>query len=88
MRPTKDEVLAFMKPSPVTEEELTGLGKLKPGDYEIYSERLNMILAECKEVFQKVGNSDWVLSGDLIIGLHTAQGDMVSTVILVGGDNP
>ncbi len=81
MRPTKDEVMAFIKPSPVTEEELSGLEKLEPGDYEIYSERLNMILAECKDVFQRVGNSDWVLSGDLIVGLHTAQGDMVSACL-------
>ena len=81
MRPTKDEVMAFMKPSPPTDEELAGLEKLEPGDYEIYSERINMILAECKEVFQKVGNSDWVMAGDLIVGLHTAQGDMVSACL-------
>ena len=81
MRPTKDEVMAFTKPSPPTDEELAGLEKLKPGDYEIYSERLNMILAECKDVFQRVGNSDWVMSGDLIVGLHTAQGDMVSACL-------
>ena len=55
MRPTKDEVMAFTKPSPPTDEELAGLEKLEPGDYEIYSERINMILTECKEVFQKVG---------------------------------
>lgn len=81
MRPTKDEVMAFIKPSPITDRELTGIEKLKPGDYEIYSERLNMILAECKDVFQRVGNSDWVLAGDLIVGLHTAQGDMVSACL-------
>ncbi|MBN2239855.1 MAG: hydantoinase B/oxoprolinase family protein [Dehalococcoidales bacterium] len=81
MRPTKEEVLAFIKPTPPTDAELAGLEKLEPGDYEIYSERLNMILTECKEVFQKVGNSDWVMSGDLIVGLHTAQGDMVSACL-------
>jgi N-methylhydantoinase B/oxoprolinase/acetone carboxylase alpha subunit len=81
MRPTKDEVMAFTKPSPPTDEELAGLEKLEPGDYEIYSERINMILTECKEVFQKVGNSDWVMAGDLIVGLHTAQGDMVSACL-------
>jgi N-methylhydantoinase B/oxoprolinase/acetone carboxylase alpha subunit len=81
MRPTKDDVMAFIKPSPPTDEELAGLEKLGPGDYEIYSERINMILAECKEVFQKVGNSDWVMAGDLIVGLHTAQGDMVSACL-------
>jgi hypothetical protein len=79
MRPSKEEVMAFLKPSAATREELAGLAKLAPGDYEIYSERINMILAECKEVFTKVGNSNWVLSGDLIIGLHNAQGDLISS---------
>jgi len=81
MRPSKDEVMAFLKPSEISQEELEGLEKLAPGDYEIYSERINMILAECKDVFTKVGNSNWVLSGDLIVGLHTAQGDMVSACL-------
>ncbi|MEK7353026.1 MAG: hydantoinase B/oxoprolinase family protein, partial [Chloroflexota bacterium] len=81
MRPTKAEVMAFLKPDPVTKEELAGLEKLEPGDYEIFSERLNMILAECKEVFMRVGNSNWVLSGDLIVGLHTANGDLVGACL-------
>ncbi len=81
MRPEKDEVMAFLKPEPVTEEELAGLETLKPGDYEIYSERINMILAECKEVFIRVGNSNWVLAGDLIVGLHTVQGDLASSCL-------
>ena len=81
MRPAKDEVMAFLKPKPATEEELAGLEQLKPGDYEIYSERLNMILEECKEVFARVGNSDWILAGDLIVGLHTAQGDLVASCL-------
>lgn len=73
--------MAFLKVEPATQEELDGLEKLKPGDYEIYSERLNMILAECKEVFIRVGNSNWVLAGDLIVGLHTAQGDLVGACL-------
>ena len=70
MRPSKAEVMAFLKPDPITDEEQAGIETLKPGDYEIYRERLTMILAECKEVFMKVGNSNWVLSGDLISRLH------------------
>jgi N-methylhydantoinase B/oxoprolinase/acetone carboxylase alpha subunit len=81
MRPSKSAVMAFLKPEPITEEERAGLTTLAPGDYEIYRERLTMILAECKEVFMKVGNSNWVLSGDLIVGLHTAQGDLVSACL-------
>jgi N-methylhydantoinase B/oxoprolinase/acetone carboxylase alpha subunit len=81
MRPTKAEVMAFLKPEPITKEELDGLEKLQPGDYEICSQRLTMILAECKEVFMKVGNSDWIIGGDLIVGLHTAQGDLVGACL-------
>jgi acetophenone carboxylase len=60
---------------------LAGLEKLAPGDYEIYTERLNMILAECKDVFSRVGNSNWVMSGDLIVGLHNKQGDLVCSCL-------
>jgi N-methylhydantoinase B/oxoprolinase/acetone carboxylase alpha subunit len=81
MRPSKAEVMAFLKPEPITPEETEGLAKLKPGDYEICSQRLNMILAECKEVFMKVGNSDWIIGGDLIVGLHTAHGDLVGACL-------
>ena len=81
MRPTKEEVMAFIHPTKPSQEELTGLEKLAAGDYEIYSERLNMILAECKDVFSKVGNSNWVLSGDLIVGLHNKQGDLISSCL-------
>ena len=81
MRPSKDEVMRFLKPEPATPEELAGLEKLEPGDYEVYSERLNMILAECKEVFIRVGISHFLHSGDLIVGLHTAQGDLVSACL-------
>jgi hypothetical protein len=54
--------MAFIHPTTPSKEELAGLEGLAPGDYEIYSERINMILAECKDVFSKVGNSNWVLS--------------------------
>src|SRR3972149_2749309 len=81
MRPTKAEVMALLKVEPATEEELAALETLAPGDYEIYSERLNMILAECKEVFIRVGNSNWIVSGDSIVGIHTAQGDLVGACL-------
>ena len=81
MRPEKDEVMAFIKPEPVTEDELAGIEKLEPGDYEIYSERLNMILAECKEVFIRVAISNWPGAGDLVVAIHTAQGDMASSCL-------
>ena len=81
MRPSKSDVMAFLKPDPATQAELAGVETLQPGDYEIFSQRINMILAECKEVLMKVGNSDWIISGDLIVGLHTVQGDLVGACL-------
>lgn len=81
MRPSKDEVMSYLKPAPITEEERIGLAQLQLGDFEIYSERLNVILDECREVFIRVANSNWPLAGDLIVGLHTAQGDLVSACL-------
>jgi len=81
MRPEKEEVMAFIKPEPVSEVELAGMEKLEPGDYEIYSERLNMILAECKEVFIRVAISNWPGAGDLVVAVHNAQGDMASSCL-------
>ena len=67
MRPKKDEVMAFLKMEPATEQELSGLKRLAPGDYEVYSERLNMMLDEAKEVFVNVGISPFVQGGDLAL---------------------
>jgi N-methylhydantoinase B/oxoprolinase/acetone carboxylase alpha subunit len=78
MPPEKHIIMQWTKPEPATEEEIALAEKLEPGDYEVYSEKLNMIVTEGKEVFVRVGISRQIAAGDLICGLYTAQGDLVT----------
>jgi acetophenone carboxylase len=74
---SRQQLLDWIKPDKPTVEELDCLRALKPGDYEVYSEKLSMILDEAAEVFVKTGVSSMLHSGDLVVGLYTAAGDMV-----------
>lgn len=78
MYPEKAAVMKWLKPEPASDEELRLAASLEPGDYEVFGERLNMIVAEAAEVFVRVGISAMLHSGDLICGLYTPQGDMVT----------
>ncbi|GAB7386411.1 hydantoinase B/oxoprolinase family protein [Bacillaceae bacterium] len=72
------EITERIKPEPVTDFERECMAKLKPGEYEIYSEKLNNIVLEAKEILTRIGISGFFHSGDLIVGLYTAQGDLVT----------
>src|SRR3972149_1247845 len=78
MYPDKKAVMKWLKPEPASDEEVALAAGLEPGDYEVYSERLNMIVTEGTEVMVRVGVTSMLHSGDLICGLYTAQGDMVT----------
>lgn len=78
MRPDPQTLLEWIKPNPPTEEELECMKLLQPGDYEIYTEKLNNFLLESKEVFIKLGVSSMLRSGDLVTGIYTPRGDMVA----------
>jgi N-methylhydantoinase B/oxoprolinase/acetone carboxylase alpha subunit len=78
MRPAPQKLLGWIKPSPPTDEELECQKLLQPGDYEIYTEKLNNFLLESKEVFIKLGVSSMLRSGDLVTGIYTPVGDMVA----------
>jgi acetophenone carboxylase len=64
-----------------TEQELQDAGALTPGDYEIYSENVNLMLQEGKEVMTKMGISSMLHSGDTLVAVYTARGDLVSAVL-------
>ena len=68
-----------LKPTPATPEVLAAMEELGPGDYEIFSEKLNMILEEGKKVMTLMGISSMLHSGDTMAGIYTADGDLVST---------
>jgi N-methylhydantoinase B/oxoprolinase/acetone carboxylase alpha subunit len=78
MRPTPQKLLEWIKPNPPTEDELECLKLLQPGDYEIYTEKLNNFLLESKEIFIKLGVSSMLRSGDLVTGIYAPGGDMVA----------
>ena len=78
MRPDFDKLLAWMKVEQATEEENEGMSLLKPGDLEIYTEKLNQFLSEGYIVFERTGISMMIRSGDCVLGLYSAQGDLVN----------
>jgi acetophenone carboxylase len=78
MRPDSKTLLDWVKPLPPPPEELKGLELLQPGDYEMFNEKLNNILLEGKEVFIRMGITSMLRSGDLLVGIYTADGDMAT----------
>ena len=71
----KNTLVEWIKPE-ATAEELECLEQLKPGDYEIYSAKLDMIVDESMEVFKRTGVSAFIRSGDSIVGVYTAGGEL------------
>ncbi|MBI3092179.1 MAG: hydantoinase B/oxoprolinase family protein [Candidatus Tectomicrobia bacterium] len=69
-----------VKPEPPTPEELAWAAKLLPGDYEIYSEKLNMICVEAREIFARMGVSALIHAGDMVVAMYSAQGDQITAV--------
>src|SRR4030042_3214120 len=78
MRPDPQKLLQWIKPNKATEKELECLKLLQPGDYEIYTEKLNNFLLESKEVFLKLGVSSMLRSGDLVTGIYPPLAEMVA----------
>jgi N-methylhydantoinase B/oxoprolinase/acetone carboxylase alpha subunit len=76
-----DMVTRAMALEEPTDQELSDAVALGPGDYEIYSENLNLMLQEGKEVMTKMGISSMLHSGDTLVAIYTARGDLVSAVL-------
>jgi len=72
------KILERIDPEPTTDFEQISMDSLNIGEYEIYSEKLNQIVLEAKEVLTKIGISSMLHSGDIIVGLYTAKGDLVA----------
>jgi N-methylhydantoinase B/oxoprolinase/acetone carboxylase alpha subunit len=70
-----------MKPEAATEKELEDAANLGPGDYEIYSENLVLMVQEGKEVMTRMGISSMLHSGDTLVAIYTARGDLVTAVL-------
>jgi acetophenone carboxylase len=72
-------VATGLKPTPPSPETLAAMQELGAGDYEIFAEKLNMILEEGKKVMTLMGISSMLHSGDTMAGIYTAGGDLVTT---------
>lgn len=76
--PTLDEKLSALKVSTPSEYELTCVGLVKQGDYEIGVQRTADILDEGYEIFMRSSRSSMGIAGDSIVAIFNAQGDLVN----------
>jgi acetophenone carboxylase len=68
------------KPQPPSPEDLAAAAGLAPGDFEILSEKLVLIAEEGKQILTMMGISSMLHSGDTLVGVYTAAGDLVAPV--------
>ncbi|MDT3700026.1 MAG: hydantoinase B/oxoprolinase family protein [Thermincola sp.] len=69
------------KPEKATARQIECMQKVEAADFEIYSRKLELICAEAREIFAKMGSAQMLQSGDLAVGIYTAEGDLASCVI-------
>jgi N-methylhydantoinase B/oxoprolinase/acetone carboxylase alpha subunit len=76
--PTLSEKLAWLKPAPATPYEIGCAAKVVQGDYEIGVQVTNDILDEAMEVFVRASRSYFGVSGDSMVAIFTAGGDLIN----------
>lgn len=76
--PTVAEKLAWLRPAPPSPYELECLKAVAHGDYEIGVQVTNDILDEAMEVFVRSSRSYFGVSGDSMVAIFTAAGDLVN----------
>ena len=76
--PTLAEKLAWLKPSPATAYENDCASRVHQGDYEIGVQVTNDILDEAMEVFVRSSRSYFGVSGDSMVAIFTAGGDLIN----------
>ena len=76
--PTLEQKLAWLKPTPPTDHERECSKQVALGSYEIGFQRTNDILDEGMEIFQRSCRGSFGVAGDSIIGVFTANGDLVN----------
>ncbi|MGB9403364.1 MAG: hydantoinase B/oxoprolinase family protein [Candidatus Acidiferrales bacterium] len=76
--PTLAEKLAWLKPAPARPYEIECAAKVPQGDYEIGVQITNDILDEAMEVFVRSSRSYFGVSGDSMVAIFTAGGDLVN----------
>ena len=76
--PTLAEKLEWLKPAPATAYEEECAAKVRQGDYEIGVQVTNDILDEAMEVFVRSSRSYFGVSGDSMVAIFTANGDLIN----------
>ena len=76
--PTLAEKLQWLKPAPPTPHEIECAAKVRQGDYEIGVQITNDILDEAMEVFVRASRSYFGVSGDSMVAIFTANGDLIN----------
>lgn len=76
--PTLAEKLEWLKPAPATPYELQCADRVAQGDYEIGVQITNDILDEAMEVFVRASRSYFGVSGDSMVAIFTANGDLIN----------
>jgi N-methylhydantoinase B/oxoprolinase/acetone carboxylase alpha subunit len=76
--PTLAEKLEWLKPAAATPDEKECAAKIAQGDYEIGVQITNDILDEAMEVFVRSSRSYFGVSGDSMVAIFTAGGDLVN----------
>lgn len=69
------------KPGEATARQKECMPKVEAADFEIYSRKLELICAEAREIFARMGSAQMLQSGDVAVGIYTAEGDLASCVI-------
>jgi N-methylhydantoinase B/oxoprolinase/acetone carboxylase alpha subunit len=76
--PTLAEKLAWLKPAEATAYEKECAKTLRQGDYEIGVQITNDILDEAMEIFIRSSRSYFGVSGDSMVAIFTAGGDLIN----------
>jgi N-methylhydantoinase B/oxoprolinase/acetone carboxylase alpha subunit len=76
--PTLAEKLEWLKPAPATEFEQECARKIRAGDFEIGVQITNDILDEAMEIFVRSSRSYFGVSGDSMVAIFTAEGDLIN----------
>ncbi len=76
--PTLAEKLQWLKPAPATDFERECVKTIRPGDFEIGVQITNDILDEAMEIFVRSSRSYFGVSGDSMVAIFTAGGDLIN----------
>jgi len=76
--PTLAEKLEWLKPAPATDFEQECANGIRAGDYEIGVQITNDILDEAMEIFVRSSRSYFGVSGDSMVAIFTAEGDLIN----------